>query len=589
MPDTTRGTRVPPDNSASPPCNQFIADFNPPMNANTRLRLWKEARALLPFWVAMAALVALPFLFHLHEPLHFAWSAYIFGCALLGSVVIGQEFQHRTMGLLLSQPVSRRRLWWEKMFVLGAALLGLLLWLGVLGLIEVIYVRDVLAVFGKDFGQDHAEQVSRLMEVEQLRAEFFKWPDALVGIAILLLPLLLGFCTGPVLTLLVRSTIGGVVLTFMCPWAIGMVGFLLMDLMWGGDNLSENDSLAVFLCLFAVPCLYLGGLVLLGCRRFQRFEDASTLAQDVSLPAQLTQPFARLTERLTLGRGSALGHLLRKELRIHLPAFVVAGMLVALWLLLLAAVLLRPYVSKAFLLLPSILLSLGIPLLVGIVSTAEERSLGLLDWHLTLPVSARRQWLVKVLVALGVNVVLGLVLPNLLGHAPTWMFNDPRLLDVIPSLSNPLLVANAVLFCAALYASTASANSMRALVGTIVLFVAVSLLLFPLLDYLGRQQPEFFSLVQLLSQVLIGFGFDPMTHFPVLRFIAFCGGIFLPVVLLLFLGLANFRRSLGSFWRPVRQMVGFFAVIAILLIALTILGRSMDHLMHHLKSGGWSL
>ena len=89
------------------------------MNANTRLRLWKETRALLPFWAAMAGLIGIPALFRVQEGVAMSVSAYVFGCALLGSVIIGQEFQHRTMGLLLSQPVSRRRIWWEKMFVLG--------------------------------------------------------------------------------------------------------------------------------------------------------------------------------------------------------------------------------------------------------------------------------------------------------------------------------------------------------------------------------------------------------------------------------------------------------------------------------------
>lgn len=547
------------------------------MNAQTRLRLAKEARALLPFWAAMAGLMLLPFLFQSHEPLHFAWSAYCFGCVLLGSVIIGQEFQHRTMGLLLSQPASRRRIWWEKMFVLGAALLGLLLWLVILGLVEANSGRVVLDQHG-------VEQISRSMEIAQLRADFFKWPDALVGIAILLLPLLLGFCTGPALTLLARSTIGGVALTFLCPWAFSIPILLIIpdDESFKSGLFSTAEITALFFSLFVAPCLYLGGLFLLGCRGFQRFEDANTLAQDISLPAQLTQPFAGFTRRLTLGRGSALGQLVRKEVRLHLPAFVVAGMLVGLWLLLLAVVLARPSVAKDFLMLPSILLGLGIPVIAGIVSTAEERGLGLLDWHLTLPVSTRRQWCIKVLVALAVNVVLGLLLPGVLGHAASWLVGGNFDTNLNAKDSQAFLIANAVIFCAALYASTAAANSMRALVGTIVLFVAVPLLFFPLINYLGVNHPAFSPLMLLLSQVLVKF--VPTAFLRELPGVAFFGGITLSVVWLFALGLANFRRSLDSLWRPVRQMAGFFAVVAFLLFAISILGRSMDFL----RSNGWT-
>ena len=159
-----------------------------------------------------------------------------------------------------------------------------------------------------------------------------------------------------------------------------------------------------------------------------------------------------------------LGQLVRKEVRLHLPAFVVAGMLVGLWLLLLAVVVARPSVSKDFLMLPVVLLGLGIPVIAGIVSTAEERSLGLLDWHLTLPVSARRQWFIKVLVALAVNVVLGILLPGVLGQVASVLLEGKPMEIGLRNGEQHFLIANAVIFCAALYASTAAANSMRALV-----------------------------------------------------------------------------------------------------------------------------
>ena len=174
------------------------------MNANTRLRLWKEARALLPTWAAMAALIALPFLLQHELPMDFAIPAYWVGCALLGPVCFGQEFQHRTMGLLLSQPVSRRRLWWEKMFVLGVAMFGLLVWMELLWGSEAAQIP----VFGAN---------------EEM---------LLKSLVLIFLPLLVGFSSGPALTLVARSTIGGVALTFLWPWFLFMVGIVLVPGYW---------------------------------------------------------------------------------------------------------------------------------------------------------------------------------------------------------------------------------------------------------------------------------------------------------------------------------------------------------------------
>ncbi|NDB75701.1 MAG: hypothetical protein EB141_08655 [Verrucomicrobia bacterium] len=362
---------------------------------------------------------------------------------------------------------------------------------------------------------------------------------------------ILGFSTGPLLTLIVRSTIGGLAFSFLLPGAFVLVAAPLFP----APAFDYFEYPLAIINVVFVGGIYSGASFLLGCRRFQNLEDIHGHGPELSLPAALTRSFAGFTEWLTLNHGGALGQLVRKEVRLHLPAFVVAGMLVGLWLLLLVVVVLRPDVSKAFLMLPSILLGLGIPVIAGIVSTAEERSLGLLDWHLTLPVSARRQWFIKVLVALGVNGVLGLMLPDLMGHAATRIFNDPRLLDVIPNLSNPLLISNAVIFCAALYASTAAANSMRALVGTIVLFLAGAMVLnfadfvvhsFSRSGAIGpaHQRPSDASeLVVWLYR----------TRWPLVW-----GGL---AVWLFILGLRSFRRSLESIWQPVRRMAVFFAVV----------------------------
>lgn len=519
------------------------------MNPNTRVRLWKEGMALLPFWVAMAGMMAVPLLLTCRTPLAFAHAAYVFGCALLGSVVIGQEFQHRTMGALLAQPVSRRRIWWEKMTVLGTALLGLLLWLVVLGVAEMEFVRE-------PFAFDPGTQTARLEEVRQLQDVFLPWTEGLVGFAYLLLPLLVGFATGPTLTLLARGTIGGVALTFLCPWALSLpVWFFMPDNeAFKTGQFTSGEITAVFLCLFVAPSAYVGGLFLLGCRRFRGWEDAHAQVVELSLPPLLTKSFTSFTERLTLRSGGVLGRLFRKEARLQLPAFVVAGMLVGLWLLLLALVFARPSVVMEVLMLPAVLLGLGIPVIVGIVSTAEERNLGLLDWHLTLPVSARLQWFVKVLVALGTNMVLGILLPGVLGQISSVLLEGKSMELGLRNGEQHFLIANAVIFCAALYASTASTNGIRALVGTTVLFIGGAMVL-NFADLIVARHPEtvYFNTNHGHTSAPVSVGW--LYHYRWL-----IGWSYLAVCLYL-LGLENFRRSLESLRQPVRQMAWFFALV----------------------------
>lgn len=431
------------------------------MNANTRLRLWKETRALLPMWAAVAALMALPFLLQLRDPRSFSIASFIFGCALLGPVCIGHEFNHRTMGALLAQPVSRRRLWWEKLLLLGAALLSLAWWLAFL----------VPATWGRPGSVSSADATMAIV--------LFYLPHPLTA----WLLALFGFCAGPAFTLLARSMIGGVALTFLFPWALLLIGMMLHGILFSPEqadlSLIEDTVEGFLLCYLLVSAgVSSGTLFLVGCRRFQRLEDVNLLAQEFAAPRQFDSLFARMTTVLAPGRDSQLANLLRKEVRLQRPAVFVAVFLVALWLAFIVARRVHPALGAEVLIVPSILLGLGIPVIAGIVAVAEERSLGVHEWHLTLPVSARRQWGVKVLVALGVNVAFGILLPGLLAHASAWLANNPQLVAEIPGRNvSPLLIANAVIFCAALYASTASSNFMRALVGAIGIFAAATVVL----------------------------------------------------------------------------------------------------------------
>lgn len=516
------------------------------MNANTRLRLWKETRALLPMWAAAAGLIAVPFLLRQEQPMRIAIPAFWLGCAVLGPVAMGQEFQHRTMANLLAQPITRRRVWWEKMATLAVAMLSLFLWM------ELLWGTEVGAI-----------------------PVFRGSPELVLNVVTLLLfPMLVGFCSGPMFALLARSTLGGVVLTFLCPWLLFMVGILLVPRYWlshGSEQLELNGWIVAIGFYSAAALLY-------GCRRFARLEDVNLLAQEFAAPRQFDSLFAWLTAVLAPGRDSQLANLARKEVRLQRPAFVVAGMVVVLWLILVAVLLARPSVDKGFTVLPTVLLCLGIPIIAGIVSTAEERSLGLLDWHLTMPVSVRRQWFVKVYVAFGVNIVLGILLAEMLGHGSVWIFGNKSLLDGIPTRIWPLLIANLVIFCAALYASTFSANTMRALVGAIaVLVTAFSVILWwPGPQIFRVAENNWVTAGHLLTgskiegastSLLWGLG-AVVTCLISLQVVA--AKLFIQQVLTH--PLTNFRWRPDSSLMPIRQMVALISVlVGLLLLSLGVM------------------
>ncbi len=502
------------------------------MNANTRLRLWKETRALLPRWGAAVALMALPVFLGLNhvDALAFSWSTYVFGCALLGSYVIGQEFQHRTMSVLLSQPVQRRRIFGEKLLVLGATLMSLLLWFAVL---EYFRWRKGNSRFTSD-------------------------DDAFAAAAVWVLPAVLAFCTGPGLTMLARATIGGVALTFLCPF--GVFVFCLWVLPDGLDSARRwVSSVLVFVAAYGV---YAGLLFLWGCRRFQRLEDVNLLAQEFAAPRQFDNLFARLTSVLAPGRDSQLANLLRKEVRLQRPAVFVAVFLVAVWLAFIVVRRVHPALGAEVLIVPSILLGLGIPVIAGIVAVAEERSLGVHEWHLTLPVSARRQWCVKVLVALGVNVAFGILLPGLLAHASSWLADNPQLVAEIPGRDvSPFLIANLVIFCAALYASSASSNPMRALVGIIVIFVGGGLAV----NAANLAAQKYCEAVGYFPSFLWGTGWPSQESAHWLAAVVWPAFWALLGTSFYFRGLENFERTLSSLRHPVRHLCLIFLVMGFFL------------------------
>src|SRR5688572_9965214 len=104
------------------------------MNSRTT-RMMKEARALFWPWCAVTFVGVLPLVLQeSHSGVHgilyvtvremIGRTGFFGGILLLATLSLGNEFQHRTLSLLLSQPIDRMQIWGEKLSVTIVAVLS---------------------------------------------------------------------------------------------------------------------------------------------------------------------------------------------------------------------------------------------------------------------------------------------------------------------------------------------------------------------------------------------------------------------------------------------------------------------------------
>jgi hypothetical protein len=114
---------------------------------------------------------------------------YVIGCVVLGATTFGTEFEQRTMGLMLAQPLSRWVLLAEKLVVL-ASLLSLAF----------------------------AHLTATMLVLALPRVDVAEWLSQIgVTIGLYMLPPLFAFCTGPCFVLTMRRTLTAGVLVIAVP------------------------------------------------------------------------------------------------------------------------------------------------------------------------------------------------------------------------------------------------------------------------------------------------------------------------------------------------------------------------------------
>ena len=357
-------------------------------------RILKEARSLFWPWCVVTIAGVLSLVEQSHSTLigggllsvvynlEDIWvPGFILGIPLLAALSFGNEFQHRTLSLMLSQPVGRMEIWGEKMSVMIAAVLSAAL---------------VFCLTGR----------AALQRDPELWVIAGAWIIATVA-------------SSTFWTLLARSTMGGIALNSVNA-SIPLVWHERPD--WIPETMTARSVAA-----FAFLC-YAGVMLWLGRRNLARFQVAGGIAgEDLLVAGPDVMPAVVAGWFRCRPTGAAL-NLIRKEFRLLRPVWLISLLAFLGWICLamLGLVPLRdsgrnPTVAVIILVSTSIF----IPALAGSLSLGEERTSGTHSWHMTLPVSARRQWLIKLVMAMFTGVVCAVLLPNLALIARGFLFGSP--------------------------------------------------------------------------------------------------------------------------------------------------------------------
>ncbi len=373
-------------------------------------RMMKEARALFRPWCAVMILCALP-LFHVsHSLSDISVVLGYLGIPMLATFSLGYEFQHRTLSLLLTQPVNRMEIWGEKLSVTIVAVLS----------------AALVLCYG-------------------WRSAFQQDPKLWVLAGVYLLTTV---PSATFWTLFARAPMGGFLLNAIFPWVVLLVYWKEI---FGSNRSPARSITSLWTVAFAALC-YAGVMLWLGGRKLARFQVTGGMAGDDLLMAGPHVMPEALADWFRCRPSGAVLNLIRKESRLLRPLWLITALsLVYLTCLtLFRFILLResaaphPEGVQLALFTPVILFTPLIAILAGSLSLWEERKSGTQSWHMTLPVSARRQWLIKLLMAMFTGLVCAVLLTVLVMAVLGFIFGSPFMF--VDQAMGGLIIAGGTLF-----------------------------------------------------------------------------------------------------------------------------------------------
>lgn len=396
--------------------------------------IWKEFRALLPAWIAAAFAILASRWFGAW----FQWLglfAYVIAATTLGALAFGHEYTHRTLPMLLSQPLSRNRIFLAKLGVLFALLCAL-------------RVVGAAAPTGRTF-------------------------PPFVDLA-LWLPPVLALCLAPWLTLVTRTPVAGTVFSLALPGIALIAGEQLGVSRYGYSR--EVDAFRVAFVWWTMLSLSAIGLAL-SWRTFVRLQAIEGRGAHVHVIGAVTRGEA---SRAPSARHPVL-RLIAKELHLQQLSLVVAGIYIAgAGVIAVIGVLsgTRRGIEDSMFGLMTMLYAGLLAMMIGSLASAEERHLGTLQCQTLLPMSSVKQWTIKVAFAVSLALLLGVVVPLTLAYVMPAARPGPWMdWQLLSPQTVALLGVLVVLVTASMYVSSLSPSGVWALVGSCAAFFAVVTLL----------------------------------------------------------------------------------------------------------------
>ena len=383
------------------------------MTAAVRAGFRNELHALVPLWSICTLTVIVCSMIGQPEVRGIAILAYGLGSCALGAHAFGHEYGHRTLPLLLSQPIDRRWLLAIKL----ATVMILVTLLGVVGYLTVLPLE------------------TRDAPATPLQVAGLVWIVSVI--------------LAPVLTLLCRGTLAGAIFSASLPAMFAVAGDLIGWYRFDAD-LGAIHRFQVAFFWRSMPPLFLVAAVI-GWRSFMRLEAIEGRGREFHLPQWILT-----ADTASARRRHPVWQLVAKELRLQQMVFAIAGIYVVVAALVLARQYMNPSFSAEVLFPLTFMYGALLAIVAGALASAEERQLKTLEAQLLLPIASSRQWLVKAGVVLGVALALAVVLPATL----------MVLLESRRSAIEPLLVlalTAPVLASASLYVSSLATSGVRAL------------------------------------------------------------------------------------------------------------------------------
>jgi hypothetical protein len=277
-------------------------------------------------------------------------------------------------------------------------------------------------------------------------------------------------------TLLARSTLGGMVFTaFSQLMVFGILAFVIERLGISEMRVGIRDLSMQTAILALAGVIYAAVFFGLSWRKFSRLEVSQCLPDTLAGSKSLTAQGLRL-DWLRCRPSNGLLNLIRKEIQLQKPLFIIAAILCVVWVLSYIFVLLLPSHTNFAEIIFALTIGFYIPLmslLAGSVSLGEEKNLAIIGWHLTFPVSIWRQWAVKLAVGFGAWALLGFLLPFCLTQVGVGLSGPHVYNELEPQGWLAVSLFMTGVYALSFWAMTLFANSVRAIIGTLVTVIAL--------------------------------------------------------------------------------------------------------------------